>query len=591
MIILKNKKIFFPLIFLSFLIFSNISFASNDNIKKILSLDDIKIYKKIFEIQKLPIKSKKSREWKKVDDLIKGLNNRILLGNVYAERFLHPTGWRSSYTDLKNWLDKYNDHPDATRITRIALKRKPNNFKSPKKPTPGFLNGYGTFRENVLKPRFPIDNHKYKSFSYSTSIKFRRAINKRHTLSAENLLNSKKVKKYLTKNELSQLRSELSHALFIFEEDYKSIRQARLSISLSEKPNPLALWAGGLASWRIKDIKLSKYFFNKLSEIQAPEGIIAGGGYWSSRISFLLGNAKEANYFLKKAATKERTFYGSLAMASLGYKYRPNFDLPSYDHNFINKILKHKGGIRALALIEVNEFHKAAREFRKIIPKFDVKDYPQLLSFTSKNNMPGLTFRLAAILRNDHNKILLGGLYPVPTWNIDTPDLKDKALLYAIARQESGFNPRAKSSSKAMGVLQIIPSTAAFVMKNREYRLRRSKNHLLYNPPHNISIGSKYIKFLFSLPIVNNDLMWMLASYNAGPGNFEKWTKHRNYKYKDTLLMLESLPARETRNYIKLVLTNLWVYKTRFNQDNTVLLSLASGKSIDSKVFFKNVGS
>ena len=65
MIILKNTKIIVPLIFLSSLIFSNISFANNDNMKKILSLDDIKIYKKIFEIQKLPIKSKKSKEWKK----------------------------------------------------------------------------------------------------------------------------------------------------------------------------------------------------------------------------------------------------------------------------------------------------------------------------------------------------------------------------------------------------------------------------------------------------------------------------------------------------------------------------------------------
>ncbi len=83
----------------------------------------------------------------------------------------------------------------------------------------------------------------------------------------------------------------------------------------------------------------------------------------------------------------------------------------------------------------------------------------------------------------------------------------------------------------------------------------------------------------------------MLASYNAGPGNFKKWTKDKNYKYKDTLLMLESLPARETRNYIKLVLTNLWVYKSRFNQDNTVLQSLASGKTIDSNIFFINTGS
>ena len=591
MTIVKTIKILISLICVISLFFSNSLSADNDNNIKTLSSKDIKIYKKIFEIQKLPIKNKKSKEWEKVNELIKHLDNKILLGNVYAEKFLHPTGWRSSYSDLKQWLDKYNDHPDASRIIRIALKRKPNNSKSPKKPTPGFLNGYGTFKANVLKPRFPIDNDKYKRFSYSSSIKLRRAINKRNTLYAENLLNSKKVKKFLTKNELSQLRAELSHALFIFEKDYKSIRQARLSLSLAQKPNPLALWAGGLASWRIKDFKLSKYFFNKLSEIEEPEGITAGGGYWSARISYLLGNAKEANYFLKKAARKKRTFYGSLAMASLGYKYRPNFDLPSYDHNFINKILKHKGGIRALALIEVNEFHKAAREFRKIIPKFDVKDYPQLLSFTSKNNMPGLTFRLAAILRNDHNKILLGGLYPVPLWNIDTTDLKENALLYAIARQESGFNPRAKSRSKAMGVLQIIPSTAAFIMKNREYRLRRSKNHLLYNPSHNISIGSKYIKFLFSLPIVNNDLMWMLASYNAGPGNFKKWTKNKNYKYNDNLLMLESLPARETRNYIKLVLTNLWVYKSRFNQDDIVLQSLASGKIINSNVFFTNTGS
>ena len=60
-------------------------------------------------------------------------------------------------------------------------------------------------------------------FSYSTSIKFRRAINKRNTKYAENLINSKKTKKYLNKRELSQLRAELSHAFFIFNQDYKAI--------------------------------------------------------------------------------------------------------------------------------------------------------------------------------------------------------------------------------------------------------------------------------------------------------------------------------------------------------------------------------
>jgi soluble lytic murein transglycosylase len=585
----KNNLVIILYLILSILAVSNSSWADVENYRKILSFKDIVIYKEIFKIQKKPIKNKRSSEWNKIDALIKKLDNKLLLGNVYSERYLHPTGWRSSYKDLKIWLDRYNDHPDATRIARIAIKRKPKRAKNPKAPTKGFLNGYGTYKSNSLKPRFPLNNNKYSRFSYSTSIKFRRAINKRNTKFAENLINSKKTKKYLNKRELSQLRAELSHALFIFNQDHKAIRQARLSLSLSKKANPLALLAGGLASWRNKDKSLSKYFFNKLIEdIEGPDGIVAAGGYWSARIAYVLGEPKKANYYLTRAALRERTFYGSLAMASLGYQYNPNFNLPKFSKQLIQKIVNHKGGLRALALIEVKEFHKAAREFRKIIPKFDIGDYPQLLSFTSTNNMPGLTFRLAAILRNDHDKILLGGLYPVPSWKMDTSDLKDRALVYAIARQESGFNPRARSSSKAMGVMQIIPSTAAFIMKNREYRLRRSKNHLLYNPPHNIKIGSKYMKFLLNLPIVNQDLMWMLASYNAGPGNFKKWTKNKDYKHSDSLLMLESLPARETRNYIKLVLTNLWIYKIRFKQENNILSALASGKSIDFKVFFKN---
>ena len=66
----------------------------------------------------------------------------------------------------------------------------------------------------------------------------------------------------------------------------------------------------------------------------------------------------------------------------------------------------------------------------------------------------------------------------------------------------------------------------------------------------------------------------------------------KKYKENDSLLILESLPARETRNYIKLVLTNLWIYKIRFKQDNSILSVLASGKPINFKVFFNsNTGS
>ena len=147
-----TKKLICAIIAIPFnlILCSNFSFAETPQNKKILSLEDVKIYKQIFSVQKKSIKNKKSKEWIKVDSLIKKLKNKVLLGNVYAERYLHPTGWRSSYRDLRIWLEKYNDHPDATRITRIALKRKPKNYKNPKKPTAGFLNGYGTYKANSL---------------------------------------------------------------------------------------------------------------------------------------------------------------------------------------------------------------------------------------------------------------------------------------------------------------------------------------------------------------------------------------------------------------------------------------------------------
>ncbi len=589
--IYKIKEFVKVLIIIMMISFSQSIYADILHNNKILSISDIKLYKKIFAIQDLSIKNKKSSKWNSVNKLIKKIDNKILLGNVYAERYLHPTGWRSSFKELKYWLDKYNDHPDATRIHRIAIKRKPKKHTNPKKPTKGFLNGYGLYKSNLLKPIFPMKKgyNKYAKYSYSIARKVRKAINKRKAQFAENLLNNKTNKKYLTKEEQSQLRAELAHAYFIFNYNERSLRQSRLSLSLSNKTNPLALWAGGLASWRKNDLVLSKYFFNTLADkLNGPEGIIAAGGYWSARVAYNMGNAKKANYYLSKAASHKRTFYGSLAMESLGYKYNPDFSLPDYDITFIKKIKSFKGGLRALALLEVGEYHKSAREFRKIISKFKVTDYPKLISFASKNNMPGLTFRLAAIFRNNHGKILLGGLYPIPNWKINTSNLKEQALIYAIVRQESGFNPRAKSSSKALGIMQIMPSTAAFIMKNRAFKLKGRKNHLLYEPTHSILIGTKYMKFLLKLPLINQNLMWMLASYNAGPGNFNKWTKDKDYKTSDPLLMLESLPARETRNYIKLVLTNLWIYKLRFNKKSNILSALAAGKPINFKVFFKN---
>ena len=539
-----------------------------------LNASDAKIYREVFKLQSKEIKSKNSRIWKKIEKLKKRIDNKILFGTLNADKYLHPTGWRSSYNELKNWLIKYHDHPDAYKIYRLALRRKPNKSKSPKKPSGNFLNGYGNISKDLIKPTFPLATSKYKRDSFRISIKVRRGIRRKNLDYVDNLLSSKNTKQKLTLQELSQLRAEFAHAYFIFKKDQKSLRQARISISLSGHKNALAFWSGGLAAWRLGNLKLSKWFFNNLSDLKdGPESILSAGSFWSAKVAYHLGEYKNVNKYLYRAIKHDRTFYSTLSKASLGYKDNYDFKLDEISKRFILKLKSFQAGKRILALIQISQFHKASREFRKIIFNFNVQEYPQIISFASKNNMPGFAFRLSAILRNDYNKILLGGLYPVPDWDFSSLLIKDKPLLFSISRQESGFNPRAKSYANALGLMQVLPSTASFIMKNRAYR----KKEILFDEEKNLYVASKYIQFLLKLDIIQKDVSKMLASYNAGPGNFSKWSKNFYTSQIDPIFMIETLPARQTRNYIKLVLTNLWIYKIRLNENPDLLFKLASG--------------
>jgi len=564
----------FLILLLGFFLKSSYSVADNNLNINILNSSDAKIYQELFKLQSKQIKSRNSRIWKKIEKLKKQIDNKILIGTLNADKYLHPTGWRSSYRELKNWLNEYHDHPDAYKIHRLALRRKPIKSRPPKRPSGDFLNGYGNITKDLIKPTFPLAPSKYKRDSFKISIKTRRAVRRKNLNYVDVLLSSENTKQKLTFQELAQLRAELAHAYFIFKKDEKSIRQARISISLSGHKNALAFWSGGLASWRLGNLKLSKWFFNNLSDLKnGPESILSAGSFWSAKVAYHMGEYKNVNKYLYRAIKHDRTFYSTLSKASLGYQDNYDFKLENISKRFILKLKSFRAGRRILALIQISEHHKASREFRKMIFNFNEKEYPQIISFASKNNMPGFAFRLSAILRNDYNKILLGGLYPVPNWDFSPLLIKDKSLLFSISRQESGFNPRAKSYANALGLMQVLPSTASFIMKNRAYR----NKEVLFDEDNNLYVASKYIQFLLKLDIVKKDVSKMLASYNAGPGNFSKWSKNFYTSKIDPIFMIETLPARQTRNYIKLVLTNLWIYKIRLNEKPDLLFKLASG--------------
>lgn len=154
------------------------------------------------------------------------------------------------------------------------------------------------------------------------------------------------------------------------------------------------------------------------------------------------------------------------------------------------------------------------------------------------------------------NRSLLEILYPRPYLNDLSAVLKkqnlDPIVVLSLIRQESVFNPMARSPVGARGLMQLMPTTAR--------RMRRSvREKQLANPKINIELGTKYFTGLVKR--YEGNLVYVLAAYNAGEGRVERW-KGNLFDADATILKnIEAIPFLETRNYVKLIFRNIFFYK------------------------------
>ena len=130
----------------------------------------------------------------------------------------------------------------------------------------------------------------------------------------------------------------------------------------------------------------------------------------------------------------------------------------------------------------------------------------------------------------------------------------DQELLWAVARQESRFSPGVSSPVGAVGLLQLMPETAA------ELASRRVSSEELQNPALNARLGARYLQRLQQL--WPNQPFLTVASYNAGPGAVASWLNPSLPDPKqEPELWSEAIPYPETRLYVKKVLGNQWSYQ------------------------------
>jgi soluble lytic murein transglycosylase-like protein len=166
-------------------------------------------------------------------------------------------------------------------------------------------------------------------------------------------------------------------------------------------------------------------------------------------------------------------------------------------------------------------------------------------------------------------------LYPIPPWAPQSGFSVDRALIYAMMRQESGFNTRAMSPDGARGLMQLMPRTASYIARDRRDHRGNGRNEL-FEPSLNMELGQRYIAYLLAHERVQGDLFRLTTAYNGGPGNLGKWERAIKAD-DDPLLFIEALPSKETRLFIERVLTNLWIYRQRLGQPAPSLERLAGG--------------
>lgn len=168
-------------------------------------------------------------------------------------------------------------------------------------------------------------------------------------------------------------------------------------------------------------------------------------------------------------------------------------------------------------------------------------------------------------------KETVASLYPMPKWTPSSGYQVEPALLFAIMREESQFNPQAQSAKGAMGVMQLMPSTAQAMA--RHINIAGSSAE----PAVSMALGQQYIKQLMEQPLIQNNMVYVLAAYNAGPAMVQKW--HDSGKYNnDPLLFVESIPFAGTRDYVVNVMGNYWVYAGLFGGDaNASIVEMAHG--------------
>jgi soluble lytic murein transglycosylase len=326
--------------------------------------------------------------------------------------------------------------------------------------------------------------------------------------------------------------------------------------------------AGWIALRFVNDPATAKQLFAGTIQVAEHPASRSRGHYWHARACEALGQTAEARTHYERAAQFSSTYYGQIAHARLGGS-ELRLPPPPQAHPQAHR----------LEIVRAMEMLYAIDE-RDLVASAAVDMADRAVDPVGLASVAALAERKA----DARTLVLLGrtavsrGLpfeyYAYPTAGLPkfTPigPPVEPHVAYAIARQESGFNPRARSSANAQGLMQVLPGTARMVAKRNGIPFDPKK---LYDPVYNVQIGAAELGH--AIGNYRGSYILTFVAYNAGPGRVRDWIERfgdpRDPKI-DPIDWVERIPFSETRNYVQRVIENMQVYRVRFGASQRLMI-------------------
>ncbi len=328
---------------------------------------------------------------------------------------------------------------------------------------------------------------------------------------------------------------------------------------VSGAPTEPEMLAGWIALRHLKDTMRANLHFQRVYLFARDRRNRAAAAYWLGRTASAERKKAAAEGWYRIAAAEVETFYGQIALITLkAGRYTipaPPPIPPRRKAAFDNRLL-----VQATRLLHPLELDYATRPFliRIISTSRSAIGLRLAAGLAKELGETGLSVRAARYALR-RGPVELDLAFP----RAELPDGigVQGALVYAIIRQESEFNAKAKSAAGARGLMQLLPGTAKRLAKAKKIPFDADK--LTEDPTYNIRLGAALLEKL--LRKYDGSIVLAVAAYNAGPTRVDRWiSRHGNPKRRgiDALDWIVRIPYGETRDYVQKVLTNYLIYRS-----------------------------